>query len=137
MILNHQEHQGHQDIANLDNLAKNIVDCVFCVHKEMGPGLLENAYEVFLLHELSERGINARVQVPVQVKYKNKIVDVGYRLDLLVEDKIIVELKTVEAILPLHQAQILTYLRLANKKLGFLVNFNAPLIKNGIKRYSL
>ncbi len=142
--MNHQEHQVHQESSlltepskEIDMIAKEIVDCCFCVHKDLGPGLLESAYEIFLLEELLERGLDVRTQVPLSVKRKNKLVDMAYRLDFLVEDKIIIELKSIEKILPLHQAQILTYLKLSSKKLGFLVNFNCPLIKDGIKRYAL
>lgn len=84
-----------------------------------------------------ERGIPVQSQYPVQVEYKNKVIDIGYRLDLLVDDQIIIELKTVERLLPVHEAQMLTYLKLAKRRLGFLVNFNNKLIKDGIKRYAL
>lgn len=142
MKLNHQEHQDHQDIsraqpsAELDKIAREIVDCCFSVHKDLGPGLLENTYEFFLCEEFVERGLNIQKQVPLKVLRKGKIFDISYRLDFLIENQIIIELKAIEKLLPLHEAQILTYLKLSQKKLGFLVNFNAPLIKDGIRRFA-
>jgi GxxExxY protein len=141
MKINHQEHQAHQDFIEpskeINKLAKEIVDCCFCVHKDLGPGLLENAYEIFLLEEFQERGLNIKTQAPLKVTRKNKIVDMAYRLDFVVEDKIILEIKSIEKLLPLHEAQILTYLKLSKMKLGFPVNFNSPLIKDGIRRFAL
>ena len=118
----------------IDEIASVIVDCAFKVHKKLGPGLLESAYEACLAHELKKRGIKVDRQIPQPLHYDDIIIDVGYRLDLLVNDSIIIELKAVEHVLPIHQAQLMTYLRLSEKTLGFLINFNTVLIKNGIKR---
>jgi GxxExxY protein len=118
----------------IDEIASVIVDCAFKVHTKLGPGLLESAYEACLSHELKKRGLKVDRQIPQPVHYDDIIIDVGYRLDLLVNDSIIIELKAVENVLPIHQAQLMTYLRLSEKTLGFLINFNTVLIKNGIKR---
>lgn len=118
----------------IDEIASVIVDCAFKVHTKLGPGLLESAYEACLAHELSKRGLKVDRQIPQPVHYDDIIIDVGYRLDLLVNDSIIIELKAVEHVLPIHQAQLMTYLKLSDKTLGFLINFNTVLIKNGIKR---
>jgi GxxExxY protein len=118
----------------IDEIAAVIVDSAFKVHKKLGPGLLESAYEACLAHELKKRGLKVDRQIPQPVHYDDIIIDVGYRLDLLVNDSIIIELKAVENVLPIHQAQLMTYLRLSEKTLGFLINFNTVLIKSGIKR---
>jgi GxxExxY protein len=104
------------------------------IHKQLGPGLLESAYEECLCYELSNLGIGFERQKPLPVKYKNVLLDCGYRLDLVVDNRIIVELKTVESLLPIHEAQLLTYLKLSGLTLGLLINFNVPVLKNGIKR---
>ena len=136
--MNHQEHQGHQaPSAKLDTLARAVVDSGLTVHRALGPGLLESAYEHCLAHELSLRGIASRRQVALPVSYKGTTLDAGYRLDLLIEDQIIVELKAHDAILPIHEAQIITYLKLSGLKLGFLMNFNVALFKNGIRRFAV
>ncbi len=121
----------------LDRLATEIVDASFRVHRELGPGLLESVYEVCLEHELDRRGLKVCRQVNLPVIYDTIRVDAGFRLDLVVEDAIIVELKAVDALLPVHLAQVLTYLKLGNYKLGFLVNFNVTRIKDGIRRIVL
>ena len=118
-------------------LAKEIVDCAFKVHKQLGPGLLEKVYETCLCHELSKKGINFKRQVDLPIVYDNIIFDEGLRIDVLVEDIIIVELKAVDTINPIWQAQILSHLKLAKLSIGFLINFNVPTIKDGIKRYKL
>ena len=100
----------------------------------MGPGLLESTYEVCLVHELSKAGLNVRSQVALPVVYDGIRLEAGYRIDLLVEDSVIVELKAVESIHPIHEAQVISYLKLSGKKLGLLINFNVNLLKNGIKR---
>ena len=120
-----------------EELTRGIVGAAIEVHKELGPGLLESAYEECLCHELSLRKIRFRRQVPLPVVYKGVRLDCGYRLDLVVEDCVVLELKRVEEISPLHEAQLLTYLRLARKKVGILLNFNVPVMKNGIKRLVL
>jgi GxxExxY protein len=118
----------------IDRIAKEVVDAAFKVHSNLGPGLLESAYEACLAHELTKRGYRVERQKAQPVIYEGLEIEVGYRLDLLVEDLIIIELKAVEQLAPIHQAQLLTYLKLSSKQLGFLVNFNVPLIKDGIRR---
>jgi GxxExxY protein len=121
----------------IERLAKEIVDSAFKVHKELGPGLLESVYEACLAHELRKRGLRVDTQLELPVRYETVRLDVGFRLDLLVENEIIVELKAVETMNPLFEAQLLTYLKLTGKRLGLLINFNVPLIKKGIKRLIL
>ena len=118
----------------LNSIATDIVDAVFHVHKEVGPGLLESVYELSLLQEFKLRGIKAECQVSIPLIYKGVVLSKGFKIDILVEDDIILELKAVEIILPVHKAQIISYLKLADKRLGFLINFNVPLIKDGIQR---
>ena len=128
----------HQEIdGGLDALARNVVDAAFKVHRSLGPGLLESAYEICLGVELSHRGLAYEKQVPVAVTYEDTRVESAFRLDLLIEGRLIVEIKAVENLLPIHEAQLLTYLRLSGRRLGLLINFNVPLIKNGIKRLAL
>lgn len=115
-------------------IAKSIVDSAFAVHSALGPGLLESIYETCLCHELRKRGLEHRRQVSVPIQYDGITFDEGLRLDVLVENLVICELKAVENILPVHQAQLLTQLKLTGKRLGFLINFNVPRIKDGIKR---
>lgn len=122
---------------DLDVLGKEIVDCAFQVHKTLGPGLLENIYEEAFAYELKEKNISFEQQASIQIPYKNRILKSTYRLDLLVEKKIVIELKCIDKLLPVHDAQILTYLKLTNLRLGYLINFNIPLIKDGIKRKAL
>ena len=117
-----------------ESIAAQLVDSAFAVHKELGPGLLEQVYEVCLCHELNKRGLTFQRQVPIPVQYDGIKFSVGFRLDLLIEDLVISELKTVERLMPVHTAQILTYLKLSNKRLGFLINFNVPILKKGIQR---
>jgi len=119
----------------LNSLARQIVDASISVHKEMGPGLLESVYEYCLLKELENRGINAINQVSVPLFYKGELLTKDFRIDILVENEIILELKAVEIILPVHEAQIISYLKLADKRLGFLLNFNVELMRNGIRRF--
>jgi GxxExxY protein len=118
----------------IDAIAAEIVDSALIVHRELGPGLLESAYEACLEHELKNRGYTIERQKAQPVHYDSIVIDVGYRIDLLVHDLIIIELKAVEQLAPIHQAQLTTYLKLSRKSLGFLINFNVPLIKNGIRR---
>ena len=121
----------------LDKIASIVVDAAFKVHKTLGPGLLESVYEACLLHELRLRGHNAETQVSVPVKYEGVVLDAGLRIDMIVDRQLIVELKAVEAMHPVFEAQLLTYLKLTGKRLGLLINFNVPLIKDGIKRIIL
>ena len=123
--------------VELDRIASAAVSAIFEVHKELGPGLLESVYEYCLLKELGNRNINVRSQVALPIFYKGSRIDAGLRLDLLVENELIVELKAIDNLQDVHTAQMLTYLELARKELGLLVNFNVPLIKQGIKRVIL
>jgi len=120
-----------------DEVASKIVDAAFAVHKALGPGLLESVYEVCLLYELNKRGLKVERQVSLPVVYDDLRLDAGLRLDLVVESRVIVELKAIEALLPVHKAQLLTYLKLSGYRLGLLVNFNSALIKQGIQRIAL
>jgi len=117
-----------------DLIAAAIVDSALTVHRRLGPGLLESVYEVCLFHELTKRSIAAERQVGFPIQYDNLKIESGLRLDLLVDDLVIVEIKAVEKLAPVHQAQLLSYLKLTEKKLGLLINFNVPLIKDGIRR---
>jgi len=118
-------------------VATAVVDAAFSVHKALGPGLLENVYEVCFCHELGKRGLRYARQVVVPIVYDDITFDEGLRLDVLVEDLIICELKAVDTMHPVFTAQLLTYLKLAEKRLGFLINFNVSLIKHGIRRLIL
>ena len=118
-----------------EDLTKTIIGCAIEVHKELGPGLLESAYEECLAFELIKAGLKVERQVPIPIIYKEIKLECGYRIDILVEDKIVLELKSIDAFNPVHEAQILTYLRFAEKKIGLLINFNVLRLKDGIKRY--
>ena len=118
----------------MEEIAKSIVDCAFKVHSTLGPGLLESVYQLCLTHDLNKQGYAVRTEVALPVTYDGVCIEAGYRIDMLVEICIIIENKTVEAILPVHQMQLLTYLRLSQLKLGFLINWRTSLIKNGIQR---
>ena len=117
-----------------NEIATIVVDCCYHLHTRLGPGLLESVYEACLCYELSKRGIPYRRQVGLPVRYEEVFVETGFRLDILVDECVIVELKSAEAIIPIHEAQLLTHLKLANVRLGFILNFNVPLMKQGIKR---
>ncbi len=117
-----------------NEIAREIVDAAFHIHKALGPGLLETVYEVVLARELERRGLSAIRQQPVPVVFGELKFDEGFRADLIVEGKVIVELKSVEQIAPVHKKQLLTYLRLADKRLGLLINFGSAVIKDGISR---
>ncbi|MDD5570097.1 MAG: GxxExxY protein [Bacteroidales bacterium] len=119
----------------LNKLSQEILDSCFHVHKEMGPGLLESIYVLCLVRELKNRKLNVLTEVSIPLLYKGIELSKDFRIDILVENEIIIEVKSVEIILPVHQAQIISYLKLADKKLGFLVNFNVPLLKDGFKRF--
>ena len=118
----------------LESIATAIVDAAITVHRELGPGLLESAYEVCLVHELTSRGLSVERQKPLPVVYRGAQIEAGYRLDLLVEGSVILELKAVDEISKVHLAQVLTYLKLSHLRLAFLINFNAVPLKNGIRR---
>ena len=117
-----------------NEIAKIVVDAAFQIHKRLGPGLLESVYEIVLAYELKKRGLKVKRQVPVDIVYDAIKFDEGFRADLIVEEKVIVELKSVENVVPVHKKQLLTYLRLADKRLGLLINFGAELIRDGISR---
>ena len=115
-------------------IAEEIVDAAFRIHTTLGPGLLESVYDTVLAYELGRRGLRVVRQQPIPVVYENVRIDTGFRADLVVEDKVIVEIKSVEMLAPVHKKQLLTYLRLADKRLGLLINFQVALIKDGITR---
>jgi GxxExxY protein len=115
-------------------LTERIIGCTIEVHKILGPGLLESAYQECLFYELKKSGLNVKREIPMPIIYKDIKLDHGYRMDLLVEDKVVLELKTVEAFSKAHFAQLLTYLRLGNYELGLLINFNVTKLTNGLKR---
>ena len=117
-----------------NEIAKIVVDSAFQIHKRLGPGLLESVYEIVLAYELKKRGLNVQRQVPVAIVYDDIQFDEGFRADLIVEGKIIVELKSVEKVVPVHKKQLLTYLKLTDKRLGLLINFGSELIRDGISR---
>ena len=119
----------------LNNFSKLVLEASITVHKEMGPGLLEAVYHQCLIKELMIRSVRVNTMVPVPLQYKGHLLNKEYVIDILVEGEIILELKAVEIVLPVHEAQIISYLKLANKPLGFLINFNVPLLKNGFKRF--
>lgn len=120
----------------LNEVSRQVVDAALTVHRELGPGLLEAVYEACLYQELQDRGLRVERQIHVPILYRERQLDAGLRLDLLVEGGLILELKSVEHLLPVHEAQILTYLKLTGHRLGLLINFNVPLIKEGIRRFA-
>jgi len=120
-----------------NDLTEKVIGCAIEVHRTLGPGLLENTYEQCLAHELSLQEVPFKLQMPISIQYKNIKLECGYRLDLLVDDCLILELKSVEKFSKLHEAQILTYLKLTKIGTGLLINFNASRLVNGIKRYKL
>ena len=120
-----------------ENLSKNIIGAAIEVHKRLGPGMLESAYEECLCYELKLKNLNYERQIPVPIIYKEIKLECGYRMDILVENKIVLELKSIECFNPVHEAQILTYMRFAEKRLGLLINFNVTKLTSGLKRYIL
>ena len=117
-----------------NEVAKIIVDVAYHIHKQLGPGLLESVYEAIMIHELRKRGLYVQNQVPIPVEWDGEKMDVGFRADLIVEQCVIVELKSIETVHPVHKKILLTYLRIANRKLGLLINFGTELIKDGLSR---
>lgn len=117
-----------------NEISNKIIGCAIDVHKQLGPGLLESAYQECLLYELKQAGLEVQKEKPMPVIYKDVKLDHGYRIDLLVEEKVVIEIKTVDALNDVHTAQVLTYLKLGNYKLGLLLNFHVSILKNGIKR---
>jgi len=118
----------------INDITGQIVDAAIKVHTALGPGLLESTYEACLMYELKKRGFAVQNQVPLPVHYDEVLIEVGYRIDLLVAESVIVELKSVDEIAPIHKAQLLSYLKLSSKKVGLLINFNVDLLKHGITR---
>lgn len=118
-----------------DPLTEKVIGCAIEVHRILGPGLLESAYQRCLALELRKQGLIVETEVPMPVNYKGEVLDCGYRVDILVEKSLILELKAAEAILPIHQAQILTYLKLSGLRLGLLINFHQPRLIDGLKRF--
>lgn len=122
---------------NIEEAATIIVDSAIKIHRAFGPGLLESAYQKCLAHDLQKRGLFVRCEIDLPITYDGEVIESGYRIDMLVNDCIIIENKTVDQILPVHEAQLLTYMRLSNCRLGFLLNWKSLLMKNGIKRMIL
>jgi GxxExxY protein len=129
-MINHRD----TETQRLNHITEKIIGCAIEVHRALGPGLLESAYEECLSFELSQSNISFEKQVPLPVIYKGVKLECGYRMDLVIDRLIVVEIKAVERILPVHEAQLLSYLKLANKPLGLLINFHVPVLKNGLKR---
>ena len=128
-------HEGHQSIpASTEAIGKDVVDACLTVHRALGPGLLESVYEICLAHELEGRGHSIVRQMALPVVFKEIRLEAGYRIDIMVDDSVLIEVKSVERLAPVFEAQLLTYLRLSNRRLGFLLNFNVPLMKQGIHR---
>ena len=130
----HRDTETQGNLEELNRISGLILQCSIEVHKQLGPGLLESVYEVCLIKELISKGLKVQRQVLLPVAYKQEMLNLDFRIDLLVNDEVIVELKAIEGILPVHEAQLLTYLKLAGKRLGLLINFNEALLKNGFKR---
>ncbi|HZX63560.1 MAG TPA: GxxExxY protein [Bacteroidales bacterium] len=121
----------------INEITREIIGCAIEVHKILGPGLLESAYEECMIFELQNSGLRVESQKPVPVIYKERKLDYGYRIDILVEDVVLIELKSVDAFNPVHEVQILTYMKFAGKRIGLLINFNVTMLKYGLRRYSL
>jgi len=124
-------------MTDIEAIAKDIVDCAIKVHKVLGAGLLESSYQYCHAYELRKRGWNAEMEVKLPILYKDQRIDAGYRIDILVNKLVIIENKSVESVLPVHEAQLLTYMKFSGCKIGFLLNWNVTLMKYGIKRYVL
>ena len=121
----------------IDKLTGKVIGCAIEVHRALGPGLLESVYESCLIRELEDAGLNYKAQVPVSIKYKQSLLDLVYRIDLIVEQKLLLELKSVELVTRLHESQVLTYLKLSGLKTGLLINFDTTLLKTGVRRFKL
>lgn len=131
------EDTGNTEEFENNSLTEAIIGAAISVHRELGPGLLESVYEKCLAFELVDRGFSATTQQEIPISYKNLTFDCGFRADLIVENKVLIELKSIDQLLPVHTAQVLTYLKLSNLRTGLLINFNVPLLKSGIKRISI
>lgn len=121
-------------MKNLNHVTEEIISAAIEVHRALGPGLLESSYEMCLCHELNIRDIRFERQVPIPVEYKGVKLDCGYRADIVVEDSVLVEIKAIDSLLPIHEAQLLSYLKLGGWHIGLLINFNVELLKHGIRR---
>ncbi|MBI4846941.1 MAG: GxxExxY protein [Candidatus Omnitrophica bacterium] len=131
-------HRGHREHRVKNNeLTEKVIGCAIEVHKTLGPGLLETAYEQCLAREFALSCISFKTQVPLPVEYKGVYLDCGYRIDMLIEESLMLELKSVEKVAEIHKAQLLTYMKLASVKIGLLINFNVKLLKDGIERFIL
>lgn len=131
----HEGHEGPEPISDrVNKLGKAVIDAAFVVHSELGPGLLESVYEHCLAEELKVAGLAVERQVGVPVSYRGTRIDIGFRLDLLVERAVVVEIKSIDALASIHTAQVLTYLRFSNLRLGYLLNFNSRHLKDGLRR---
>jgi GxxExxY protein len=119
---------------DLNEISGKIIDCAIRVHKELGPGMLEGAYEICLMHELTALGLNVVSQVQMPINYRGLKLDAGYRIDLLVEESVIIELKSVDRLHPVHEAQLLSYLRMSGLRLGLVINFNVKRLVDGVRR---
>ena len=135
-MLTTEDTENTEEFEN-NSLTDAIIGAAISVHRELGPGLLESVYEKCLAFELSDRGLSVTTQKEISVRYKNLTFDCGFRADLIVENKVLIELKSIDQLLPVHTAQVLTYLKLSNLRTGLLINFNVPLLKSGIKRLSI
>jgi GxxExxY protein len=140
--LNHEEHREREgeekaDPVEFDALSGRIIGCAIEVHRQLGPGLLESAYRTCLAYELQPAGLRFVAEKPIGLSYKGVELDCGFRIDLLVEDSLVVELKAVDRLLPVHGAQLLTYMKLANLRTGLLMNFQARVLRDGIQRLVL
>jgi GxxExxY protein len=122
------------DVDEINARSRDVIDAAMRVHSALGPGLLESAYEACLAHDLRKHGLRVMTQLPLPIIYDSVRIDAGYRIDLLVHGAVIVELKTVSKLLPIHEAQLLSYLRLSGHRLGLLINFHVPRLRDGIKR---
>lgn len=133
--MHHRDTEGTEmDMIGANKITEQVIGAAIDVHRALGPGLLESAYEECLCHELNVRGLRFERQRPLPVAYKGVRLDCGYRLDLVVENSVVVEIKAVKSIEPIHEAQLLTYLKLGGWRLGLLINFNLPVLKDGIRR---
>ena len=136
--INHEAHEEHEGIsASVESVGREVVDAGLKVHRNLGPCLLESAYEHCLAHELGVRGLSVRRQVVLPIAYDGAILDAGYLLDMLIEEAVIIEVKAMEALTRLSEAQLLTYLKMSRLRLGYLMNFNVRLFRDGLKRLVL
>jgi len=136
-MIHHEATKGTKQGFEFDELSHRVIGCALEVHRALGPGLLESVYQQCLGRELALAGIRFKSEVPLPVEYKGVQLDCGYRMDFVVDGQLIVELKAVDKLLPVHEAQLLTYMKVASVPVGLLINFNVPLLKQGLKRFVL